>query len=131
MDKGVKDNIRSSGGHSSMCWDAQKLFRSDAMKEIYWKMVDLDGNTVEEFNVAREKALKELRAKEGKEASERAPACEPNENGEPQLRDLVCARHKGANVASTSSTGMRVKRTTKCGYYRVVGHNRVTCSLRA
>ncbi|KAJ1409099.1 FAR1 DNA-binding domain [Sesbania bispinosa] len=129
--KGAKDNMTSNRSNSLNLWDAQKIFRCGALNDLYRELADLQSDTIEEYNEAREKASLLIRAIEARKARERAQNCESRQHEPQTLRDPIRVRHKGRGSGSTSAVGLRVKRTTKCTYCRVVGHNRLTCPLRA
>ncbi|KAJ1387157.1 FAR1 DNA-binding domain [Sesbania bispinosa] len=129
--KGAKDMVNVSSGQSSAGWDSQKVFRVEDLNFLYRKLSVVNGDTVEDYYDTREKLLEEYEMKKTKKAQQRAANSEPVASANEGLRDPLRARDKGTSRASMSVGGLRVKRTTRCSWCRVAGHNRVTCPLRA
>ncbi|KAJ1426956.1 Zinc finger, PMZ-type [Sesbania bispinosa] len=129
--KGAEDMVNVSSGQSSAGWDSQKVFRVEDLNFLYRKLSVVNGDTVEDYYDTREKLLEEYEMKKAKKAQQRAAGSEPVASANEGLRDPLRAREKGTSQASMSAGGLRVKRTTKCSWCRVAGHNRVTCPLRA
>ncbi|KAJ1381109.1 hypothetical protein SESBI_45431 [Sesbania bispinosa] len=128
--KGAKDYVQSYSNTPSNHWEAQKIFRCGALMNLYRKLSKLQSDSVEDYNEATEKAVQEIKAMEDKRARQRAGRCAHVQNEHESLRDPVRVRHKGGPSGSTTGVGLRSKRTTRCGYCRVAGHNRVTCPIR-
>ncbi|KAJ1395697.1 hypothetical protein SESBI_33148 [Sesbania bispinosa] len=128
--KGAKDHVIIRRGQLSTSWDKQKGFRVDSLTDLYRKLYVLNGDTIEEYYETREKILEEIQRKESKKELEKASGSRSTFDDNEGLRDPLRVRHKGS-VRGSSSRGLRAKRTTKCSYCRVPGHNRVTCPLRA
>ncbi|KAJ1433935.1 Zinc finger, SWIM-type [Sesbania bispinosa] len=128
--KGAKDNI-TSYNNGSGTWDSQRIFKRDALNDVYRKLSVVNSVTIEEYNDAMERSLKELAEKEAKRACDMVGGSEPTLSDHKRLRNPLPARHKGNVRASTSIGGLRIRRTTKCSICHVAGHNKATCPQRA
>ncbi|KAJ1411473.1 MULE transposase domain [Sesbania bispinosa] len=91
------------------------------------KLSVVNSETIEDFNDAMERSLKEHAEKTAKRACDMASGSEPTLSDHERLRNPLPARHKGCPRASTSTGGLRVRRTTKCSICHVAGHNKATC----
>ncbi|KAJ1404111.1 MULE transposase domain [Sesbania bispinosa] len=118
----MEDDFSSIHGDPSLQINLQGLER---------KLSVVNSVTIEEYNDAMERSLKELAEKEAKRACDMAGGREPTLSDHDRLRNPLPARHNGSVRASTSTGGLRVRRTTKCSICHVAGHNKDTCPQRA
>ncbi|KAJ1426702.1 hypothetical protein SESBI_10207 [Sesbania bispinosa] len=120
--KEIEDDFSSIHGDPVLQTNLQGLER---------KLSVVNSITIEEYNDAMERSLKELEKKKAKRACDMVGGSEPTLSDHERLRNPLPARHIGSVRASTSTGGLRVRRTTKCSICHVAGHNKATCPQRA
>ncbi|KAJ1405631.1 Zinc finger, PMZ-type [Sesbania bispinosa] len=128
--KGAKDGIQTCGAEDTNCWDTHKICRKAVLSEYCDIWIELNADTYEEFNEAKESIARDIEGKKAKKAQQNMTGTSTNSINDDVLRNPLRASTKGRGTPSSSSWGVRVKRRTHCSYCKQSGHNRVTCPAK-
>ncbi|KAJ1388204.1 FAR1 DNA-binding domain [Sesbania bispinosa] len=128
--KGAKDGIRTCGAEDTNCWDTHKICRKAVLSEYCDIWIELNADTYEEFNEAKESIARDIEEKKAKKAQQNMTGTSTNSINDDVLRNPLRASTKGRGTPSSASWGVRVKRRTHCSYCKQSGHNRVTCPAK-
>ncbi|KAJ1412470.1 Zinc finger, PMZ-type [Sesbania bispinosa] len=128
---GAKDGVDDFDSDGNNCWDTYKSARVASMVGIYKKACKSKGDTIDKYYAERDRMLREVEEDETEKLNNVGVGMSSANNNLETLGNPVCVKTKGSGGASTSSTGLRVKRKQNCSVCKLPGHNKSTCPTRA
>ncbi|XP_057420178.1 protein FAR1-RELATED SEQUENCE 5-like isoform X1 [Lotus japonicus] len=126
--KGAKDGVYSAKGVAGHIWDSQKSARCGALMDLYRVLSELNSDTLEDFNNARNIANQQIELGRAKRSCQIGDVSN-NKNDFAMVRDPVRIRSKARGGKGASSSGVRAKRVLNCSLCKQPGHNKLTCTF--
>ncbi|KAJ1421606.1 MULE transposase domain [Sesbania bispinosa] len=123
--KGAKDGLYGEDGERYETWDAARSARRGALNGWYDQVSCFHVETIQKFNVERDRILADLKECRAKKAAQEERCGFSGNVTSDTLRNPIRAATKGSDVATSS--GIRVRRKQNCYICKLPGHNKLTC----